>query len=294
MVRLGDIAEVHRDGREFTYTREWTPNSGLVPAYGIPRRCWTQEAVFAGDKCVLITTNTPIYNTIGAVHYRAWVVNGPCAYTPDIWRITLKVDVAGEVTEDDIAFELNSEMGYFYNIGVLIEDDDTIDGRVAELLDYDIDAFAREEPEYLPKHHYMKLHEDDPELTLAIPLGLPDIKMHRAFADDRISKITFNYAGAKISIHRGFVIAKFTEWDIIITDGEHLTKWDCTVDGKSSIGAILCEYGLGQPYDDTGYAFMNWAWREYMDTRDAVVKNIIPGPIFEELGEHLEVRWESK
>ncbi len=256
MVRLGDIVEVHRDGREFAYTREWTYNAGLVPAYGIPRRCWTQEAVYTGDKCVLITTNTPIYNTIGAVHYCAWVVTGPCAYTPDIWRITLKEGAPEDFTEEDIAYELNSEMAEFYNIGVLIEDSDTIEGKVEELLDHDIDAYAREEPEFKPAHYYMKLYKDAPGLSSVIPLGLPGLKVHREFADERITKITFNYVGAKISIHRGYVVAKFTEWDVIITDGKHLTKWDRTVEGKSSIGAVLCEYELGQPYGDTGEAFL--------------------------------------
>lgn len=301
MVRLGDIAEVHRDGRAFTYTREWAPNSDLVPAYGIPRRCWTQDAVYTGERCVLITTNTPIYNTIGSIHYQAWAVDGPCAYTPDIWRITLKgnVQLTGSlrflfITENHIAQALNNAMGFFYNIGTPPDNSDDEEDPIQRLLDYDITTSSQNRQIYLPEHYYSEKYWHEDPISLTIPNAMPGVSKHYQFANGDLTKVTFTYSGANIIIYRGYIVAVFSEWDILITDGIHLTKWDNTVSGDASVGAILCEYGLGQPNGDIGQAFLDWAWREYMDTRDALVKQNMPGPIFEEVGENLETRWASE
>ncbi len=295
MVRLGDIAEIHRDGKEFAPVREWAPGTGLVPGYGYARRCWSREPVFTSAECVLITVNTPIYNTIGAVHYRAWVVEGACAYTRDIWRISFKPNVQRRfINMSDIARQLNKEMGYFYDIGAPADESDDEEDPVESLLDYDLELYSVSAfCEYKHECKYAREYLYEAAIDITLPLGLPGLTLHYDFGDDKLTRVTFPYAGAKITIHRGYVVAKFSPWDIIITDGVHLTKWDLTVDHISQIGAILCEYGLGQPHDDIGETFLTWAWREYMDARDAEVKKLLPGPIFEEVGEHLEVEWKN-
>jgi len=282
MVRLGDIAEVHRDGVDFAPVREWTPNTGLVPGYGYPRRCWSREPVFVGEQCVLFTTNAPINDTIGALHYCVWSVDGPCAYTPDIWRINLKPNASQYgITASILSDNLYGAMDQLHNIG-----DELSDENENKLLNIDIDIGDSDERviKYRPEYYYAKKYYFGPNIGVSLPLGLPGLQLHYDFGDELLTRVTFPYAGADITIHRGYVIAKFSPWDIIIMDDDILTKWDVTIDGADTIRAVLCEYGL-----DPSEEFLTHAWREYTRAKYAVVKEQLPGPIFEELEEHLEV-----
>lgn len=289
-MRLGDIAEVHRDGKEFAPVREWVPGAGLVPGYGYPRRCWSREPVFLGESCVLITANAPRDHTMSAVHYSVWhIEEGPCAYTPDVWRINL-TPAAGQygITAAVLSDKLFDAMNELYDIGAV---GDLSEGNMSKLLDFDIILENQTEDviKYRPEYYYAKKYYYGPNIRLDLPLGLPGLQRHYDVGDDLLTRVTFSYAGADITIHRGYVIAKFSPWDILITDGEILTKWDASFDGADAIYAILCEYGLDWICDDPGESFLTCAWREYICARDAEVKKALPQPIFEELGEHLEV-----